>query len=121
MTRPSATHSSGVDIGGSRVATALVAVTRDLRVAAVEVYLGDESVLQRQTRSAASPAPMRSQAAANDPWRFQGEALRLVRDGIGPMMAWRQPHARMVPGSERLHAAIVQQRRCADVGVSAVA
>ena len=49
LTRPSATHSSGVDIGGSRVATALVAVTRDLRVAAVEVYQGDESVLQRQS------------------------------------------------------------------------
>jgi hypothetical protein len=44
-----------------------------------------------------------------------------VRDGIGRMMAWRQSHARMVPGSERLHAAAVQQRRCAVVGVSAVA
>ncbi|HVE69160.1 MAG TPA: hypothetical protein VNB64_11310, partial [Solirubrobacteraceae bacterium] len=36
----------GVDVGGSRAASAVVAVTDDLRVAAVEVLQGDDSVLE---------------------------------------------------------------------------
>lgn len=35
----------GIDIGGSRAASAIVVVIRDLRVAAVHVYEGDEAVL----------------------------------------------------------------------------
>jgi hypothetical protein len=36
---------AGIDIGGSRAASALVAVTEDLRVAHVEVFQGERSVL----------------------------------------------------------------------------
>ncbi|MBA2717460.1 MAG: hypothetical protein H0U51_10485 [Propionibacteriales bacterium] len=32
---------------------------------------------------------------AYDPWRWQGEALRLEAEGIGPMVTFPQSHARM--------------------------
>ena len=48
--------------------------------------------------------------AAFDPWRYQGEALRLEQEHRLPMVAFPQSHARLVPASERLHAAVVEKR-----------
>ena len=45
---------------------------------------------------------------AYDPWRFQGEALRLEDEGIGPLVEYPQSHARMVPASERLASVIIE-------------
>ena len=42
---PGETVVLGVDVGGSRAASAVVAVTHDLRVAAVKVFQGHDSVL----------------------------------------------------------------------------
>ena len=46
---------------------------------------------------------------AYDPWRYHSEALRLADDGL-PVVEFPQSHARMTVASERLHAAIVEQR-----------
>jgi phage terminase large subunit-like protein len=100
----------GVDVGGSRAASAVVAVTDDLRVAAVEVFEGNDSVLDvtEAVRRLAQGFVVRE--VAYDPWRFKSEALRLEGEGIGPMVEFPQSHARMVPASERLHATIVEER-----------
>ena len=47
---------------------------------------------------------------AYDPWRFQGEALRLEAEGIGRWSSFPQSHARMVPASERLACAIIERK-----------
>jgi phage terminase large subunit-like protein len=101
----------GVDIGGSRAASAVVAVDRDLRVAAVEIFDGRESVL------AASEAVRRLSErftvveSAYDPWRFQSEALRLQAEGVGGVLVeFPQSHARMVPASERLASVIIERK-----------
>lgn len=100
----------GIDVGGSRAASAVIGVTRDLRVAEVHVHQGDEAVLEVTTtvEEIASRRPIIE--AAYDPWRFRGEALRLERDQGLTMVEFPQSHARMVPASETLHAAIVERR-----------
>jgi phage terminase large subunit-like protein len=101
----------GVDIGGARAASAVVGVTEDLQVPICEVYTGDEAVL------AVSDAIVRLagegwiiEECAFDPWRFEGEALRLARDHGVRMVQFAQSHGRMVPASEALHAAIVEHK-----------
>lgn len=100
----------GVDVGGGRAETAVVAVSDDLRVAAVEVFHGDGAVLDVTEAVRRLAARYAVREVAFDPWRWQGEALRLEADGIGPMVQFPQSHARMVPASEGLHAAIVERR-----------
>lgn len=100
----------GVDIGGTRAASAIVGVTADLHVAIVEVHQGDNAVLAvtDAVRRIATDRPVVE--VAYDPWRFHGEALRLEAEGIGPLVAFPQSHARMTVASERLHSAIVERR-----------
>jgi len=100
----------GVDIGGERAATAVVAVTEDLRVAAVEVFRGNGAVLEASACVLRLARRFTIREAAFDPWRFHSEAQRLERDGMRAMVEYPQSHARMVPASEGLHAAIVEQR-----------
>lgn len=100
----------GVDVGGGRAETAVVAVTDDLRVAAVDVFQGDAAVLDATDAVRRLAARFTVREVAYDPWRFRGEALRLEADGIGPMVEFPQSHARMVPASEGLHAAVVEHR-----------
>lgn len=98
----------GVDVGGSRAASAVVAVTEDLRVAAT-VFQGDEAVLSvaEHVRQLARRYTVRE--VAYDPWRFRSEALRLEESGL-PMTEFPQSHGRMVPASERLYSAVVERR-----------
>jgi phage terminase large subunit-like protein len=100
----------GIDIGGSRAASACVALTDDLRVAEVVVRQGNGSVLEiaEAVRQLAGRFSVRG--VYFDPWRFKGEAMRLEAEGIGPMVEWPQSHQRLVPASERLHAAITEGR-----------
>jgi phage terminase large subunit-like protein len=100
----------GVDIGGSRAASAVVAVTDDLRVASVWTAIGNDSVLDATEEVRRLAACFSVREVAFDPWRFKSEALRLEAEGIGPMVEFPQSYARMVPASERLHAAIVEGR-----------
>lgn len=100
----------GVDIGGSRAASAVVAVTEDLRVAAVEVFQGDDSVLEATAAVRRLAGRFTVRGVAFDPCRFKSEALRLEAEGIGPMGDFPQSSARMIPASEPLHAAIAERR-----------
>lgn len=98
----------GVDVGGSRAASAVVAVTADLRVETT-VYQGDEAVLEvaEHVRRLAGRYTVRE--VAYDPWRFRSEALRLEEAGL-PVVEFPQSTTRMVPASERLYAAVVERR-----------
>jgi phage terminase large subunit-like protein len=98
----------GVDVGGERSASAVVWATEDLRIGCA-VFHGDRAVLQcaEQVRELAETYTIAE--CAFDPWRFEAPALELAERGI-PVVAFPQSNARMVPASERLHAAIVERR-----------
>ena len=98
----------GVDIGGSRAASAVVWATEDLRVGA-SIYNGDDSVLDVVTRIRQLADEFTVREIVYDPWRFQAPALDLERDGL-PVVKFPQSNERMVPATERLYAAIVEGR-----------
>jgi phage terminase large subunit-like protein len=100
----------GVDIGGSRASTAVVAVTRDLRVAEVIVFEGDDAVLKVPDVVLGLARRYDVREVIYDPWRFRSEALRLERDHGLVAVAFPQSHTRMTIAAEGLHAAIVEQR-----------
>jgi phage terminase large subunit-like protein len=98
----------GVDIGGSRAASAVVWVTGDLRVGC-SLFQGNESVLEVERRVCELADEFTVREVIYDPWRFHSEALRLAERGL-LALEFPQTHARMAPASERLHAAIVEGR-----------
>lgn len=100
----------GIDVGGARATTALVAVDANLQVVIVEILTGDAAVLQVADIAREIAATRHVMEIAYDPRRFQGESLRLESEGIGPMVAFPQSHARMTQASESLHSAIVEGR-----------
>ena len=101
---------AAVDVGGSRASTAVVAVTQDLRVAAVEIMQGDDAVLRVPEILLALAGRYQLREVAYDPWRFQSEALRLERDHGLLMVAFPQSHTRMTIASEGLHRVIVERK-----------
>lgn len=101
---------AGVDIGGSRATTAVVAVTKDIRVADVTILEGDDAVLRVPDVLVDLAGRFELREVAYDPWRFQGEALRLERDHGLVMVRFDQSHTRMTIASEGLHAAVVERR-----------
>ncbi|KAA0275387.1 MAG: hypothetical protein EDQ89_00195 [Acidobacteria bacterium] len=98
----------GVDIGGSRAASAVVMVTADLRVIA-KTWQGDDAVLKVAEHVRELAGTYGVMEVAYDPWRFRSEALRLEDAGL-PMVEFPQSTTRMVPASERLYAAVVEGR-----------
>ena len=99
----------GIDIGGTRAASALVGVTEDLQVPIVRVFHGDEAVLE-VTRAVVelAEAGWTIRVLNYDPWRYHAEALRL-RDEHGLAVAeFPQSDLAHVPATEGLHAAIVE-------------
>lgn len=98
----------GVDVGGSRAASAVVGVTEDLRVAVCETYQGNESVLEITAALERLADQFEIVEVAYDPWRYSGEALRL--GGRLLMVEFPQSHARMTVASERLHSVVVEQK-----------
>jgi hypothetical protein len=100
----------GVDIGGSRAASAVVGVTADLEVVEIHVFQGDEAVL-RVTEAVLEIASRRPIAElVYDPWRFQSEALRLEREHGVRGVQFPQSHARMTAASENPHRVIVERK-----------
>lgn len=100
----------GVDIGGSRAASAVIGVTASLQVAEVHVFQGDEAVLQ-VTKRIIEIAGRRPIIECNyDPWRYRSEALRLEREHGLVAVEFPQSHARMTAASENLYAAIISKR-----------
>ena len=100
----------GVDIGGSRAASAVIGVTAELRVAEVHILEGDDAVLAVPDVILGIARRRSIMEVAYDPWRFRSEALRLERDHGMPMIEFPQSHSRMTAASESLHAAITSQR-----------
>lgn len=100
----------GVDIGGSRAASAVVGVTAGLHVAEVHVLQGETAVLDVVDRvlEIASRRPVRE--VAHDPWRFRSEALRLERDHGLPVVEVPMSSTRLGTMSEGLHSAVVSKR-----------
>jgi phage terminase large subunit-like protein len=98
----------GVDIGGSRAASALIGVTADLRVAEIHIFQGDGAVLEVTDRVLEIADRRPVVELAFDPWRYQAEALRLEREHGLTVVEFPQSHSRMVAASENLHRVIVE-------------
>jgi len=105
----------GVDVGGSRSATAVVGCLAGedgrVDVATVEVWQGSDAVLKATAHIEQLVASGRSVGEiVFDPMRFSSEALRLERDHGLALVEWPQSETRMTVCSERLHGLVVEQR-----------
>lgn len=98
----------GVDIGGTRAATAVVHVTEDLRVG-VETFEGDEGVIYAEQAVRGLAERFVIESVSFDPWRFKAQAMTLQSEGLR-MIEWPQTDGRMTPAAERLSAAIMEGR-----------
>ena len=98
----------GVDVGGSRAASAVVWLTDDLRLGC-EVFEGTEAVLAVEARVRRLAGEQDVRAALYDPWLFEQAALELEAEGL-TTVAFPQSHSRMVPASENLFSAVVEGR-----------
>jgi phage terminase large subunit-like protein len=98
----------GLDVGGSRAATALVYVTEDLRIG-VQTWEGEEAVVYAEAALRELAGRYVVIEAAFDPWRFGAQALHLSKTGMR-MVEFPQHDSRLVPASERLSAAILERR-----------
>jgi phage terminase large subunit-like protein len=98
----------GVDVGGTRSASAVVWVTQDLRVG-VRVFEGDEAVLAVRAEVERLATEFDVVSVSYDPWRFRESAFELERRGLRAI-EWPQTDGRMVPASEHLYAAVVERR-----------
>lgn len=96
----------GVDVGGSRAASAVVMATADLRVQA-SIFEGDDSILEVIRHVEELAGIYEVVELAHDPWRFQQAALELAQAGM-MVVQFPQTNERMVKASERLYAAIVE-------------
>ncbi len=105
----------GVDVGGSRSATAVVGVVprEDGRVdvALVEVWQGTDAVLKATAYIEQLVTSGRAiREVVFDQMRFSSEALRLERDHGLQLTEWPQSETRMTICSEKLHGLVVEQR-----------
>jgi len=100
----------GVDIGGSRAASAVVGVTSALQVAEVHVFQGDEAVMAVVDKVLDIASRRSVVELAHDPWRFRSEALRLERDHGLQTVEVPMSSTRMGQASENLHSVIVSKR-----------
>ena len=104
----------GVDVGGSRSATAVIGCVADddgVRVATVEIWQGADAVLKASAyieQLVAAGRPIRE--VVYDPMRFDSEARRLERDHGVELVEWPQSETRMTVCSENLHRLVVEQR-----------
>jgi hypothetical protein len=103
----------GVDIGGSRSASALVGVAMaDERVSVelVEVRQGRGAVLEVAQRIRELAAEGRVERIVLDPMRFESEALRLEQELGLQVNESPQSEVRLTRSSENLHRLIVEGR-----------
>jgi phage terminase large subunit-like protein len=128
----------GVDVGGSRSASAVVWITapeggnpqalprhavpsRGLPSRATDggqdtgmrvgcaIYTGTEAVLQVQQKVRDLASEFDVREVRFDPWRFQQAALELEAEGL-TVVEFPQSNARMTAASERLYAAVIEGR-----------
>jgi len=104
----------GIDVGGSRSATALVGVAGGpdgVRVASVNVWQGRSAVMDLVAHlEGLLAAGQRVRELVYDPMRFDSEAQRLERDYGITVVEWPQSETRMTICSEKLHGLVVEQR-----------
>jgi phage terminase large subunit-like protein len=98
----------GVDIGGTRAATAVVYCTDDLRIG-VQTWEGEEAVIYAEAALRELAERFAIVEVAFDPWRFGAQALDLAKAGLR-MVQFPQSDSRLVPAGERLSAAILERR-----------
>ncbi|MBA3735177.1 MAG: hypothetical protein H0W90_08270 [Actinobacteria bacterium] len=98
----------GVDVGGERAATAVVWINANLHVG-VEVFHGDEGVLEAKTLVEEIASKYQLVELVFDPWRFGQAAQELRQRGI-TVIEFPQSDSRMLPASDRLYRAVVEQR-----------
>jgi hypothetical protein len=104
----------GVDVGGSRSATAVVGCVADaegVRVAVCEVWQGSDAVLKASAYIRELVSGGRSiREVVYDPMRFDSEARRLEADLGLTVVEWPQSETRMTRCSENLHRLVIEQR-----------
>jgi phage terminase large subunit-like protein len=98
----------GVDIGGERSASALAWVNSNLHVG-VGIYEGQDAVLEVEDHIRALGGSYHVMDVSFDPQRFVEAAAQLQREGF-QVTEVSQSDGRMIPASNRLHAAIVERR-----------
>jgi len=98
----------GVDVGGERAASAVVWVSEALQVGCA-IFHGDEGVLECVAMVEELAERYRLAEVAFDPWRFGQGAQELAQRGV-PVVPFPQSDSRMLPASDRLYRAIVEQR-----------
>ena len=102
----------GVDVGGGGTEgdTAVAWVSEALQ-AGVEVFEGEGAELDALDLIRELGGRYRVREVAFDPWRASTIAAVLEREGV-LCVAFPQSDARMIPASQRLHRAVVEQRLC---------
>jgi len=98
----------GVDVGGERSATAVVWINASLHVGC-SIYHGDQGVLDAIDKIRELAGQYNVREVCFDPWRFSQGAQELDAEGIA-VTAFPQSDARMIPASDRLYRAVVEQR-----------
>ncbi len=98
----------GVDVGGSRADSAVVWRTEHLRIG-VEIFTGDDAVLDVAAFVPELAERYAIQAAIFDPWRAGQMAREWEQRGILAVV-FPQHDGRMIPASQTLYDAIVERR-----------
>jgi phage terminase large subunit-like protein len=98
----------GVDVGGERSATGVCWLNQHLHVGCA-IYHGDQGLLDAIDKIRELAGEYNVREILFDPWRFSQGAQELEAEGI-IVTAFPQSDARMMPASDRLYRAIVEQR-----------
>jgi phage terminase large subunit-like protein len=98
----------GVDVGGERSSSAVAWVNDRLQVG-VEIFHGEAGVLECLDLVRDLGRRYSVREVVFDPWRFGQAAQELAREGV-TVVEFPQHDGRMIPASQRLHAAIVEGR-----------
>jgi phage terminase large subunit-like protein len=98
----------GVDVGGERSASAVVWINEHLHVGCA-IYHGDRGVLECVDEARRLAGEFNIRELVFDPWRFGQGAQELEAEGI-TVTAFPQSDTRMIPASNALYSAIVEQR-----------
>lgn len=98
----------GVDVGGERADSAVVWVSERLHIG-VEVYEGDEGVLECAAKVRELAGRYSVAEVVFDPWRFTHAAMEFEREGL-LAVSFPQTDSRMIPASDRLYRAVIDGR-----------
>ncbi len=97
-----------VDLGGTRSASAIAWINQSGHVGA-ELHRGDSAVLEVAETIRELAMQYDVQEIALDPWRAAGLGAELEREGL-IVSTFPQQDSRVIPASQRLYDAIVEQR-----------